>query len=179
MPQEGKHNGARKALVEFVKANPGCKAGDILTHINAGERYRVINYAQRLGLIWPAGPMGYRAYYSTLEAAAAEDDRLHREHKERVRQNANARSRRKHAKERAREKDAIAQLRASRAARQPAPPPRPVSRPAESVDGMMLKPGCKITIAPPFVDRRWEPDIGPGWVGAITSDWFECRQVRP
>ena len=178
MPQEGKHNGARKALVEFVKANPGCKAGDILTHINAGERYRVINYAQKLGLVWPSGPMGCRSYYPTLEAAAENDARLHAEHKERVRQNANARSRKKHAKERAREKDAIAQLRATLAARKPPPPPKPISRPAESVEGMVLTPGCKITIAPPFVDRRWEPDIGPGWVGAITSDWFERRQVQ-
>lgn len=34
---------------------------------------------------------------------------------------------------------------------------------------------AKVTVCPPFVDRRWAVETPPGWVGAITRDWRERR----
>lgn len=33
----------------------------------------------------------------------------------------------------------------------------------------------RVTICPPFVDRRFEFDPPPGWRGAITQDWLASR----
>jgi hypothetical protein len=174
--QDGKQNGRCNAIVGYVTAHPGCKAGEILAAVGAGDRYRSINYAQQRGVIWPAGPMQFRAYYPTQEAAAEADPILRAEHEQRIKDNLRERRRRRNVKKWARIKASRPDTAAPARKRAPM---KPIHAPAESVKVMVFAPGCKITIAPPFVDRRRELDIGPGWVGAITSDWFERRQVRP
>jgi hypothetical protein len=69
MPQSGKHNGKQIALVEFVKANPGRSAGEILAAVGAENRYNVLTLAMKIGAVWPAGPVSYRVYYPTEQEA--------------------------------------------------------------------------------------------------------------
>ena len=167
MPQAGKHNGKQIALVEFVKANPGRSAGEILAAVGAENRYNVLTLAMKIGAVWPAGPVSYRVYYPTEQEAKDAEPAIIAAHARQVELNRQKRQQRR------RERNSAGCRRATTAQ------PKPVKKQEISNQEPVISPNCKITIAPPFVDRRWEPDIGPGWVGAITADWFERRQVRP
>ena len=165
-------NGMIEAIAQFVRQNPGCKSAEIFAALSKGvDRHSSLSVCIKRGRIFHAGPPANRRYYPDEDAAKAQNEALVVELAEAVAVSQKAKRERHNAAMRQRRK-------AERVARAPAPKPapKPLTAPAVSVDGMTLAPGCKITKATPFVDRRYAPDAG--FRGQITQDWWERRFIK-
>lgn len=69
-------NGASARAVAYVAANPGCTYAELCAGCGAARGGGLVSYITSAGLIFMAGPHGWRRYYPTAEQAAAAHDAL-------------------------------------------------------------------------------------------------------
>lgn len=137
-------NGAATVIVEFVRKHPGCTRRQILDALGSvDERNAMPAYCRKAGMIFAAGPRGSQRYYPTAEQAQAADQRIRddvrrtREHKRRqghIRQNVLRRAKRMASSGRGFNTQPGRQI-------------------VTLEPGVVLHPQCKVTIAPPMLDR--------------------------
>ena len=142
----GMKTGATARIVAFVAANPGCTRAQIVSACNLAAPAAIVTNCWNDGRIHRAGPRGASRFFADATQAAAAHAAMMRKHaaEQQARQVRHSRS---HAVKRRLARLAAGGNSCNRAGSLFSVP-----------EGVTLAPDVRITIAPPFVDRRWHVD---------------------
>ncbi len=157
-----KPTGLAKRIRDYVDAHPGSPGYEIADALGFKRSSGELTYLTKRGVIFKAGPRSSQRYYADQETAWKMHDQLVAEAAARKRE----RIKRQHAIDnlRRRGKRHAAGLRALNTRQN-----NQVIT-VDVADGQVIHPNVKVTIAAPFVDRRFGVNAGPGWKGQITAE---------